>query len=296
MRQKLICRHRLKLPLYCTRAVCWNLIDWGRKEEEEEDPTDVRRQLYLFFNHFIIFSYFWILNPLHNCVKSINSTLLWQEIFFTKAFGWEGGGGGGPLSPLSQNTWLAVAIPTARKNNFAEDGGRVEFANLTFLRKVWHMYVSLWRQCRAFKLFNFQPLWRNPNSAVFPRKCRGEAECRLWCCLRKRWRMRGMGGGVDDDRKTDSTCTNPYVINWKKARISPGCKIASVGQLQSQHRAFFKSKKKNKATLSLWIESFRGLISMTKKLLFNWAKERDSQKKCKVSICLYCSCSSRSCE
>ncbi len=59
------------------------------------------------------------------------------------------------------------------------------------------------------------------------------------------------GGRGDDDRKTDSTCTNPYVINWKKARISPGCKIASVGQLQSQHRAFFKSKKKNKATLSL---------------------------------------------
>ena len=162
MRQKLICRHRLKLPLYCTSAVCWNLIDWGRKEEEEEDPTDVRRQLYLFFNHFIIFSYFWILNPLHNCVKSINSTLLWQEIFFTKAFGWEGGGGGGgggPLSPLSQNTWLAVAIRTARKNNFAEDGGRVEFAKLTYffeksVTNVCFSLVSLsgFLDCSIFKL------------------------------------------------------------------------------------------------------------------------------------------------
>ncbi len=50
------------------------------------------------------------------------------------------------------------------------------------------------------------------------------------------------GGGVDDDRKTDSACTNPYVINWKSGRVSPGCRIASVGQLQSQFRAFFKTK------------------------------------------------------
>ncbi len=60
------------------------------------------------------------------------------------------------------------------------------------------------------------------------------------------------GGGGDDERKTDSTCTNPCVISWKSARISPGyAKSHLLGNCKVSTELFKKQEKKQSYFVTL---------------------------------------------